>query len=189
MPAEVSIIVGTEQTTDLRLLAQGAKKVARHQLQSGGLGRARSNSASSCSDEHGFDAALRGDLRTAGKQVGGALHDRIRELLLEFSRLRRLRDVELLRVGDRQWTQHNRVDERKDRAARADADRQGQHNDYGEAGIPGEQAEGMPHVPPEIVEQSAVATRSDLLLRLFDAAEMKHGQAVCFGWCRAVLNL
>ena len=81
--------------------------------------------------------------------------------------LARLGDVELLRVGDRQWTQHDRVDERKDRAARADAKRQRQHRDGSEAWSSDEQARAETQIAHRVLEprQSALGAHGFHRLR------------------------
>jgi hypothetical protein len=179
MLAEGSIIAGTEQTADPSTLAQGAKEVARHQLQASSLGRSRFNPAPSCSDQHGLNTALCSNLGTAGKQLGGVLHDRIREKQLELIRLRRLRDVELMRVSDRQWTQHDRVDQRKDRAARTYAKRQRQNRDRSESRPPGQEAGSKAQIAQEVFEGSQRAHVATGLLHLIQVPHVASSPPPC----------
>ncbi len=46
----------------------------------------------------------------------------------------------------------------------------GQYDDCGEAGIPDEHPEGIPHVSSDLVEPAAMAIRADAFFGLFDAA-------------------
>lgn len=152
MLVERSNFTGTEQTTDLSTLPQGAEIVACDQLQSRRLLWTRSTSICSCGYEHGFGAALRSDVDTTGKQRGGTGHHRIREQQLELIRVGRLGDVKLLRVGDGQWTQDDRVDERKDRAARAESKRQREDRDGGETRCSGEEAGSIAQIAQEVFD-------------------------------------
>jgi hypothetical protein len=167
--ADGSIVIGAEQAADLSALAQGSEKIAGDQLQPGSLGRAR---GASPADEHGFDAALRGDFGTAGQQRGGAVDDLGREHQIDLMRFDDPRDVELVRVGDRQRTQHQTVDQGKDRAAGADAQRERQDGDGREAGSAGEQPAAEPEVVQEIFERLQCAHVAAVILDEVEAAHV-----------------
>ena len=165
------VIAGTKKATDLRPLAQRAEVIRADELQLHSLGRSRSVSASARLDEYGFDAALCGDIGPAAQEFDGTLDDGVPELLLELVGLCRLRDVEVLRVGDRQRTQHDCVDKRKNGAARSDPKRQRQDRDCGETGTSDEEAGAKAQISEKMFDWSE---RSHIAAGLLHGIDAPH---------------
>ena len=91
-------------------------------------------SASARLDEYGFDAALCGDMARPPRSSTVRSTTAYENCCSSSWGSVALRDVEVLRVGDRQRTQHDCVDKRKNGAARSDPKRQRQDRDCGETG-------------------------------------------------------
>ena len=101
------------------------------------------------------------------------------EQLVDLIRLDHLRDVELVRIGDGQWTQHDGVDERQNRAARPDAERQREHGDGGKTAPSGEQAGSETQIVQEMFDRPQGAHVATGLLHVIHASHLASSSPLC----------
>ena len=131
----------------------------------------------------------------AGKDLGPVSEradDRIREALgCRSARLRRpeFQLHQVLRVRDREPSEHQRVNQAEDGGVGADAQRQRQHDDKREAWSLDAHPEGVANVSGDLVEQRSIAVGPHAFLRWFDPSEVENGQTTCVTGRRAIAHL
>ena len=158
MLTERPVVAGAEQAADLRALAQHAEAFARDELHAARF-RLRRRAAGAAGRAPASLGCCSGRTTRRGRRAcsRAASNERVREARFHVGAAPgHLREIELCGLCDRQRAQHDRVDQREDRAGRANPDGQRQDGHSGEDRTTHEQAAAEAQVLEKVFDRLEV---------------------------------